>query len=331
MSRLATGHRRRRHQHRRRRGGRRWCRPGQPEGTHHARSDGRHPGSPRGRPARDRHCRSSARPCWARPIRPTPSSSARASSAWASCGSRRHRRSRCGRARPGRRSCVDAILGPTEIIKGGFEYDGREIAPLDEDAVRRFAHLCVGKVSAIAISCAFSPAIVRPRGSVPRRSSRAELGDSMAVTKSYEIGSLGLLEREDAAALNASLLGVSHAVVHGLAQALTDNGLDVGVVPDPERRHAHDRGPGRQVPGPHGGIRPHQLDAWRQRPRRAHRRAGHRRRRHIAPTWASSSTASRASRRTRSRSAACAPTSACRTSSPSASAAARSSMPRALA
>ena len=49
----------------------------------------------------------------------------------------------------------------------------------------------------------------------------------MAVTVSHEIGSLGLLEREDAAALNASLLDVSRAVIEGLAQALTENGLSV--------------------------------------------------------------------------------------------------------
>ena len=51
-----------------------------------------------------------------------------------------------------------AILGPTAIIHGGFEYDGREIAPLDEDAVRRFAAECAGKVTAIAVSSPFSPA-----------------------------------------------------------------------------------------------------------------------------------------------------------------------------
>ena len=51
---------------------------------------------------------------------------------------------------------VDAILGPTAIIEGGYEYDGREIAPLDEDAVRAFAAQCRGSVDAIAVSCAFS-------------------------------------------------------------------------------------------------------------------------------------------------------------------------------
>jgi len=121
---------------------------------------------------------------------------------------------------------VEAILGPTDIIHGGFEYDGREIAPLDEDAVRRFAAACAGEVKAIAVSCAFSPASFDHEDRAAAILAE-ELGDAAAVTKSHEIGSLGLLEREDAAALNASLLDVSRAVVGGLHQAILDNGLDV--------------------------------------------------------------------------------------------------------
>ena len=121
---------------------------------------------------------------------------------------------------------AQAILGPTAIVHGGFEYDGREIAPLDEEAVRRYAGECAGKVRAIAISSPFSPASYDHED----RSAAIlaeELGDAVAVTVSHEIGSLGLLEREDAAALNASLLDVSRAVVEGLAQALKENGLSV--------------------------------------------------------------------------------------------------------
>ena len=119
-----------------------------------------------------------------------------------------------------------AVLGPTSIIHGGFEYDGREIAPLDEDAVRRFAGECAGHVSAIAISSPFSPASYDHEDRAALIIAE-ELGDAVSVTVSHEIGSLGLLEREDAAALNASLLNVSRAVVDGLGQALAENGLDV--------------------------------------------------------------------------------------------------------
>lgn len=121
---------------------------------------------------------------------------------------------------------AQAILGPTAIIHGGHEYDGREIATLDEDAVRRFAGECAGQVRAIAVAAPFSPASYAHEDRAAEILAE-ELGDAVAVTVSHEIGSLGLLEREDAAALNAALLSVSRAVVDGLSQALADNGLTV--------------------------------------------------------------------------------------------------------
>jgi N-methylhydantoinase A/oxoprolinase/acetone carboxylase beta subunit len=119
---------------------------------------------------------------------------------------------------------AQAILGPTAIVHGGFEYDGREIAPLDEEAVRRFAGDSAGQVKAIAVSSPFSPASYGHEDRAAQIIAE-ELGADVAVTVSHEIGSLGLLEREDAAALNAALLTVSRAVVEGLAGALRVNGL----------------------------------------------------------------------------------------------------------
>lgn len=118
------------------------------------------------------------------------------------------------------------VIGPREIIRGGFEYDGREIAPLDEDAVRRFANECVGKVSAIAITSAFAPASfdheIRAAEIV-----EAEVGDQLRVALSHQVGSIGMLERENATILNAALFGVAQAVVEGFHAALASHGLTV--------------------------------------------------------------------------------------------------------
>ena len=43
-----------------------------------------------------------------------------------------------------------------QIIGGGFEYDGKQLAPLDEDAARAFFRQVKGKAESIAISCVFS-------------------------------------------------------------------------------------------------------------------------------------------------------------------------------
>ncbi len=119
------------------------------------------------------------------------------------------------------------VIGHVEIIHGGNEYTGAEIAPLDEDAVRRLAADAIAKgCSAIAVAGAFSPAS-------PEHELRAgqileeELGADFSVSLSHQVGSLGLLERENATILNAALLTVAHKVVSGFEQALIGHGLHV--------------------------------------------------------------------------------------------------------
>lgn len=120
----------------------------------------------------------------------------------------------------------DTVIGKSAILRGGFEYDGSEISALDEDGVRAFALECLGKVSAIAIASAFAPA------THDHELRAAEIidevtGGAIAVSLSHQVGSLGLLERENATILNASLFGVARRVVEGFQAALTSHGLDV--------------------------------------------------------------------------------------------------------
>ena len=51
---------------------------------------------------------------------------------------------------------IQFICEKSAIIRGGFEYDGKELAPLDEEAARAFFTELRGKVQSIAISCVFS-------------------------------------------------------------------------------------------------------------------------------------------------------------------------------
>ncbi|MBU2694457.1 hydantoinase/oxoprolinase N-terminal domain-containing protein [Pimelobacter sp. 30-1] len=122
---------------------------------------------------------------------------------------------------------LETIMGPAEIVGGGNEFDGSEIAPLDEDAVRRFAGQCAGgQVAAVAVSAPFSPA----SNDHELRAAQIlaeELGPDFAVSLSHQVGALGLLERENATILNSSLLGVARNVVAGFHAALLQNGLDI--------------------------------------------------------------------------------------------------------
>jgi len=120
----------------------------------------------------------------------------------------------------------ESVIGPVAIVGGGYEYDGREIASLEADAIRRFAAECAGNVSAVAVSCAFSPANFDHEFEAAAIIAQ-ELGDEVVVSLSHQVGTLGLLERENATILNAALLGVAGRVVKGFYAALERHGLSV--------------------------------------------------------------------------------------------------------
>jgi N-methylhydantoinase A/oxoprolinase/acetone carboxylase beta subunit len=121
---------------------------------------------------------------------------------------------------------LKSVLGHTAIIGGGFEYNGEEIAPLDVEAILKFADEVGGSVSAIAVTSAFAAANndheLRAAEILQER-----LGSEVPVSLSHQVGALGLLERENATILNASLFGVARNVVEGFYAALREHGIEV--------------------------------------------------------------------------------------------------------
>lgn len=116
------------------------------------------------------------------------------------------------------------VRGHTEIIRGGHEYEGTEINPLDEAAVVSFAEQCRGAVDAIAVTGVSSPA--NPDHEQRAGAIIAEiLGSEFSVTLGHEVGNLGLLERENSAVLNAALTSVGRDIVRGLEIALEQHRL----------------------------------------------------------------------------------------------------------
>src|SRR5215218_5110083 len=98
-----------------------------------------------------------------------------------------------------------AALGRhTYLCHGGHEFDGREISPLDADEIRRVAtDIAVGGITAVAVSSVFSP--VNTEMEEAAAAMIAEVVPGTQVTLSSDIGRVGLLERENAAILNACL------------------------------------------------------------------------------------------------------------------------------
>ncbi len=119
---------------------------------------------------------------------------------------------------------VAEVGGHTYLLHGGYEFDGREIASLDEDELARIAEDITAKgIKAAAISSVFSP--IKREMEERARDILQEKCPGLAVVLSSEIGRIGLLERESAAIMNASLLTLSDQTVDAFARALDGAGL----------------------------------------------------------------------------------------------------------
>ncbi len=116
------------------------------------------------------------------------------------------------------------IGGHVYMAHGGNEFDGRAISQLDEAELIAIAEDIRAKgVEAIAVTSVFSPvsdAVERQAGEILGRAL-----PGVFVTLSSEIGRIGLIERENAAIMNACLRGLSGKVVSAFRQAIAQVGI----------------------------------------------------------------------------------------------------------
>lgn len=116
--------------------------------------------------------------------------------------------------------CVDSA-----VIGGGFEYDGKELSPFDQAAARAFFEGLKAKgVKSVAISCVFST-VRDDHEKAAAALCREILGADAHISISSEIGSMGLIERENATILNAALYRVAESFTEGFARSLADEGV----------------------------------------------------------------------------------------------------------
>ncbi|TKT69705.1 hydantoinase/oxoprolinase family protein [Aquamicrobium sp. LC103] len=119
----------------------------------------------------------------------------------------------------------EAAGGHGYLVRGGYEFDGREIAPLDLDEIDRIADdLAAKRIEAAAITSVFGPINAEMEKAARERLLRKR--PDISVVLSSDIGRIGLLERESAAIMNASLLALSDRTVEAFAKALQSAGLD---------------------------------------------------------------------------------------------------------
>jgi N-methylhydantoinase A/oxoprolinase/acetone carboxylase beta subunit len=113
------------------------------------------------------------------------------------------------------------MQGPVYYLDGGLEIDGREILPLDLNQIEETVN-DIGKhgITKVALVGVFSP--LDHSGIHEERCKELMLkrNSGLDIVCSHSIGGVGLLERENATILNASILAVARRTVNGFKRAM---------------------------------------------------------------------------------------------------------------
>ncbi|MBC6401188.1 MAG: hydantoinase/oxoprolinase family protein [Ekhidna sp.] len=125
----------------------------------------------------------------------------------------------------------ELVLNAAEYIfhvNGGYEFDGRLITQLDEQEIIKILESLKGEVSAISVTGIFSK--INPSQELRFKELAGHvLGEAISVSMSHQIGGLGLLERENATAINAALMNIASQMVAGFHDAVSGNGIDANL------------------------------------------------------------------------------------------------------
>ncbi len=118
-----------------------------------------------------------------------------------------------------------AVRADAHIVSGGFEFDGREIGPVVAAEIQAAAEsFAANKIRHVAISGVFSLI-----NDAQERQAAQLLRDALPgvrVTLSSEVGRVGLLERENAAILNAALGDLGQSIMDAFTSAVAQAGIE---------------------------------------------------------------------------------------------------------
>lgn len=116
---------------------------------------------------------------------------------------------------------LEVINGHGYLAHGGYEFDGRTITRLQRNEIREIANRIRDRgIHAVAVSSVFSVL----NASMEEEAAeiiRQTIPDT-TITLSHEIGRMGLLERENAAILNASLCDLAKKTIQAFRQTLAE-------------------------------------------------------------------------------------------------------------
>ncbi|GLC90587.1 hydantoinase/oxoprolinase family protein [Lysinibacillus piscis] len=119
---------------------------------------------------------------------------------------------------------VEQLSGQYALVHGGYEYDGQILSALDGGEIKTLLEEWRDQVESIAIVGVFS-SIKNDQELNVREMIKEAYGEEFPISCSSLIGSVGLIERENATILNAALCKVIHTTATGFVQALEVEGI----------------------------------------------------------------------------------------------------------
>lgn len=114
------------------------------------------------------------------------------------------------------------------MVHGGHNFDGSEIASLRVTEIEQVANeIRDAGIRAVAINAAFST--VDPSHEIAVMEIVENLVPDVNVTLGHRVGRIGLLERENAAILNSSLMSLAQSTISAFTTALQDIDVDAPI------------------------------------------------------------------------------------------------------
>jgi N-methylhydantoinase A/oxoprolinase/acetone carboxylase beta subunit len=111
------------------------------------------------------------------------------------------------------------------MVRGGYEYNGVPLGSPDEQEIRSaLQSLASSGVEALAVSGVFSP-VNHEQEQLVRKLAQERFGPGFPIALSSEIGSVSLLERENATVLNAAISRIANAAYGSFQDVLREHGI----------------------------------------------------------------------------------------------------------
>ncbi len=112
-----------------------------------------------------------------------------------------------------------------EMVRGGYEFNGKILSQPDREEIKKaLESLRKNNIEALAVSCVFAP-VNSEHELLVREIAGGVFGRHFPVSLSHEIGTIGILERENATILNAAILKIAESAYSSFQDVLKAYGV----------------------------------------------------------------------------------------------------------